>query len=90
METTFKKQTVTRQQILVALNEFARQHPDTNSYDGWLDKETYKYAVRFEGRLYPPKYILSVVTGLPIRGVFTGGEQTNRVFRALGFQVEDK
>ena len=89
METTFLTVTVTRQQILNALHEFARQYPDTNSYENWLDKGTYKYVLRFDGRLYTPKYILSLVTGIPTTD-FSGGEQTNRVFRALGFDVENK
>ena len=89
METTFLRKTVTRQQILDALHEFARQHPDTNTYENWLQKGTYKYAVRYDGRVYPPKHILSVVTGIPTAN-FNGGEQTNRVFRQLGFDVENK
>lgn len=89
METTFKHQTVTRQQIIAALNEFARQYPDTNAYDDWLNKGSYKFAVRFDGRLYPPKQILSMATGISTSD-FSGGEQTNRIFRELGFDVGDK
>lgn len=89
METTFFKQTVTRQQILDALHEFARVYPDTNSYEGWLDKASYRTTIRFDGRLYPPKHILSVVTGIPTTD-FNGGEQTNHVFRKMGFDVEIK
>jgi 5-methylcytosine-specific restriction protein A len=71
------------------LHEFARQHPNTGSYDDWLKKETYKYAIRYDGRVYPPKHILSMVTGIST-SEFNGGEQTNRVFRQLGFDVENK
>ncbi|MCJ7585827.1 MAG: hypothetical protein MUO30_13800 [Anaerolineales bacterium] len=80
---------VTRQNILDTLHEFARQHPNTETYDGWLQKETYKYAVRYDGRVYPPKHILSMATGIPT-SEFNGGEQTNRVFRQLDFDVENK
>ena len=89
METTFIRKTVTRQDILDVLHEFARQHPDTDTYDSWLEKGTYKYAVRYDGRMYPPKHILSLATGIPTAD-FNGGEQTNRVFRQLGFDVENK
>jgi hypothetical protein len=80
---------VTRQGILDALHEFSRHYPDTNNYARWLDNPAYKYAVEYDGRLYPPKHILSTVTGVPTAH-FNGGEQTNRVFRQLGFVVIDK
>ncbi len=89
MEITFKKHTVTRQQILDILHQFVAQYPDPGTYDDWLKKETYKYAVRYDGRIYPPKHILSMATGIPTTE-FSGGEQTNRVFRQLGFDVENK
>jgi 5-methylcytosine-specific restriction protein A len=89
METTFLNQILTRQQILDALHEFARQYPNTDSYEEWLQKGAYKYAVRYDGRVFPPKHILSIVTGIPTVK-FNGGEQTNRVFRQLGFDVENK
>ena len=90
METTFMTVTINRQQILDALADFARQYPDADSYESWLQKSSYKYAIRHtDGRLYPPKHILSVVTGIPTPD-FNGGEQTNRVFRQLGFDVENK
>ncbi|MBN2116288.1 MAG: hypothetical protein JW730_06950 [Anaerolineales bacterium] len=89
METTFINQIVTRQKILDTLHEFLSQYPDTQTYDDWLTKGTYKYAVRYDGRVFPPKHILSVATGIPT-SEFNGGEQTNRVFRQLGFDVENK
>lgn len=89
METLFLQKTVTRQAILDALHEFARQHPDTDTYDSWLEKGTYKYAIQYDGRMYPPKHILSMATGIPTAD-FNGGEQTNHVFRQLGFDVVNK
>jgi 5-methylcytosine-specific restriction enzyme A len=89
METTFLNKMVTRQQILDALHEFAKQYPDTDTYENWLQKESYKYAVLYDGRVYPPKHILYVVTGIPTTD-FNGGEQTNRVFRQLDFDVVNK
>lgn len=89
METNFLNKRVTRQNILDALHEFARQYPNTDTYDSWLQKGAYKYAVHYDGRIYPPKHILSTVTGIPT-AKFNGGEQTNRVFRQLGFDVVNK
>jgi hypothetical protein len=89
MQTIFKDQIVTRDAILKALNEFAALYPNTNDYDEWLEKGTYHFAIEFSGKLYPPKHILSEVLGFDTSTV-EGGKQTNRVFRALGFNVVDK
>lgn len=89
MDTLFMNKIVTRQRILEVLHEFATQYPDTDSYDAWLQKGIYRYVMRYDGRLYPPKHILSMVTGIPT-AEFNGGQQTNRVFRQLGFEIENK
>jgi len=86
---TFLRRKVTRQDVLDAVKEFDSEYPDTNDYDSWLDKGNHKYAVQHLGRLYPCKYILSLASGFD-RLEFGGGEQTNCVFRQLGFKVIDK
>jgi 5-methylcytosine-specific restriction protein A len=87
--TIFKGTTVTRQDILKAMGDFDAEYPDANTYDKWLDKDIYRYAVHYGDKPYPCKYILSQASGIPIRE-FSGGEQTNRVFRDLGFDVVNK
>lgn len=83
---TFRKITITRNMVIDALRVFSAEFPDTNTYDGWLDKASYHYVLEYDSRRYPPKHILSVVTGISTRE-FSGGEETNRVFRELGFDV---
>lgn len=89
MSTIFKGVTVTAQDILAAMRDFDAQYSDTNDYESWLDKETYKYAVQYGNKLYPCKHILSRATGIDT-SEFRGGEQTNRVFRELDFRVIQK
>ncbi|MBE0411130.1 MAG: hypothetical protein IBX69_15520 [Anaerolineales bacterium] len=89
MLTTFKGKFVTRQDILDALQEFTLEYPLTESYDNWLQKGNYVYILRYGETIYPPKYILSRAAVIPI-SEFSGGEQTNRVFRQLGFIIEKK
>ncbi len=89
METIFKGVPVKTDDILKAILEFDAQYPNTNSYGAWLEKDTYKYAVQHGGKLYPCKYILSQATGIDT-SEFNGGNQTNNVFRRLGFHVIDK
>jgi len=80
---------VTRDDVLAALRHFDSMYADPNEYDRWLDKRTYKYAVRYAGRWYPCKYILSLASGFEVT-VFGGGQQTNNKLRRLGLEVIDK
>ena len=80
---------ITGDGVVEAMRQFDAQYRVTNDYDRWLDKETYHYAVRHAGRLYPCKYILSLASGWPLDR-FGGGQQTNRKFKALGFDVIEK
>lgn len=89
LETEFKGVVLTRDQVLVALRDFDAVYPDANDYDTWREKKTYHYALVYREHLYPPKHILSVVSGISTEE-FSGGEQTNRVFRQLGFEVINK
>lgn len=88
-QNTFKDVTIRRKDVLEAIRRFDADYPDSNMYDGWLDKGNYKYALSYGGKRYPCKHILSEASGLDIRS-FSGGEQTNRVFRQLGFEVGRK
>lgn len=85
----FKGERVSRNDVLGVLRRFDEIYPDTNDYDRWLDKANYKYALEYGGKLYPCKYVLSEASGLHIRS-FSGGEQTNRVLRDLGFDIVRK
>ena len=87
--TIFKGSEVMREDVLRAIKDFDAQYDYTNQYDSWLDKGTYKYALQYKGKLYPCKHILSRATGISV-AEFSGGEQTNRVFRDLGFEVVPK
>jgi len=88
-QVVFKGQTVTREAILGAIGAFDAEFPDSALYERWLEKESYKYAVSYTGRFYPPKRILSLATGISTTQ-FSGGDQTNNVFLALGFEVGNK
>lgn len=88
-ETIFRGVSVTYQAVHEALQDFDEKYPNPSDYDQWIDKDGYKYALEFAGRLYPPKHMLSVVTGIDVSR-FSGGDQTNRVFQQLGLVVVEK
>ncbi len=89
MSTNFRGVSITAANVIFHIEAYDRQYAHTNDYDNWLDKGNFKYAIRYEGKLYPCKHILSRTTGISAKK-FGGGEQTNRVFRELGFRVIDK
>lgn len=76
--------------MLRALAAFDREWPATHLYDDWLSKGSYRFALRFNGRLYPPKKVLSLATGVSLQSFNGGVAQTNRILRSLGFEVISK
>jgi hypothetical protein len=56
-------------------------------------RESTRYHLVYEGRRYPPKYVVSMAakqaTGRELRsGEFNGGSETNTFLRGLGFDIE--
>ncbi|MBZ0307687.1 MAG: hypothetical protein K8I82_16590 [Anaerolineae bacterium] len=79
----------TRSDILRALAEFDKKYPDTNQYENWLDNAAYQYAIRYQGKLYPPKHIFREAVGNRIDELKMS-EQLRQVFKDLGFEIIDK
>jgi len=73
--------------VEAALSQFDNELRSRREWQGWEQRRSQKFAVRARGRLYPPKKILSLATGVPVAD-FTGGPPTNNVFAALQYPVE--
>ncbi len=80
---------ITRGMVIKALTDFDQKYTNTNNYDNWLGKNNYKYELIEKGKRYPPKHILSEIRNISTNN-FNGGNQTNQVFRALGFEIRKK
>jgi hypothetical protein len=78
------KRTVTRDQILEGMKKFDQ---DYRGQPGVKDSGL-GYFVQENGKRYSPKWVLSLATGVP-RNEFNGGDQTNEVLLALGFDIRD-
>lgn len=90
MSITFKGVSLTRPDIIKVIDRFDQDYPDSNMYDNWLDKGTYRYALHYNDRLYPCKYILSQACGISTNK-FRGKKKTyHSVFHRLGFTVTNK
>ena len=80
---------ITREMVIKALGDFDQKYANTNNYDHWLEKSNYKYELIENGKRYPPKHILSEVRKIS-KEKFGGGNQTNQVLKALGFEIRKK
>ena len=59
------------------------------------NRRSIKYSLMYDGKAYPPKYVLSLAveqsTGVPLDpAVFSGGDQTNGILGKLGFDIGQK
>lgn len=77
---------VTPEEILKALQIFDSTQRSLTEWQGWEKKKSQKYALSYKGRLYPPKEIISIATGVPVSD-FSGGDQSNSYLRRRGFEV---
>ena len=77
---------LTQEDVLRAIQVFDEQYPESNTFEGWLENPAYRYALLYAGKLYPPKIILSMASGLP-RTALNSRRQRDRVYRQLGLQI---
>lgn len=71
---------LTRDNILQAMKEFDLKFRSSEYPSGT------RYAIEDSGKIYPPKRLLELATGVP-RSRFSGGKSSNNVFAALEFRV---
>ncbi len=77
----FKGRTITENDVLRAMSLFDQDRRKSFESARWRT-----YAVLHDGSSYPPKEILSMVSGLRV-SEFIGGPTTNSRFEKLGFSV---
>ncbi len=77
---------VAKEKIVAALDKFDREYRNDKRWIGWEQQANQKYAIVYKRKLYPPKMIISIATGIS-RNNFTDGEQTNGYLRARGFTI---
>jgi 5-methylcytosine-specific restriction protein A len=75
---------VNRQTVEQALARFDFQLRKTPTWQGWQFKKNYRYAIEYQGNLYPPKEIIRMATGAKN---FSGGAQANAYLAMLGFRI---
>jgi hypothetical protein len=81
MQTIFRGKSFTREDVERAMEQFDLRPRTTFA-------PLKKYSVKHNEKEYPPKDLLRLIVGET--GNFPGGERTNRHFRDLGFQIEER
>ena len=80
------KAVVSKDRIEAALDTFDSELRHQPQWVEWEEKLAYRYAIQVGEKLYPPKKILSLATGIP-ETKFRGGHPTNKAFKQYGFTV---
>ena len=70
-----------------ALAQFDREERASPEWQGWETRDSYKWAIAKNDRLYPPKEIIGLATGIAETN-FDGGVESNSYLRKLDFQIE--
>jgi len=78
---------VSRENLIDAMQRFDVELRGRPEWANWETGAGQKYAVEHNGRLYPPKGVISLATGRD-RDSFSGGEQSNGYFAARGFTIK--
>ena len=75
-----------REKIIEVLNKFDSELRNLPEWQDWDQVHTQKWAIEYEGKLYPPKKIISLATGAPV-GSFSGGPNSNNYLTERGFKI---
>ncbi len=84
MTVTFRSRNISEVDVLKAMLKFRREFADSNDYQNWLNNQKHTYAVVYEDYLYPPKYLLKLITGMKTTE-FKGADKIRSTFDQLGF-----
>ncbi|MGN6110786.1 MAG: ATP-binding protein [Kofleriaceae bacterium] len=78
---------VPRDLLVDAIRHFDSEQRQRPEWAAWESNGAYKFALEFEGNLYPPKEIVALATRR-LKSSFGGGEQTNKYLTKHGFSVQ--
>ena len=76
----------TKANVRAALTTFDEEFRDASEWQDWESRANQLYALKWKGKLYPPKKVLSLATGTPVMELH-GGKSTNAPLEALDFTV---
>jgi hypothetical protein len=77
----------THEQVLSAIARFDEELNQRPELANWQENKAHKYAIRYNGQLYPVKRIIELATGQPVEE-FSGGIEAITFIKNVGFSVE--
>ena len=69
------------------MKEFDEKYRNEGRYKNFETNKKNKYAISYQGRLYPVKKIIELSTGRPVSTFSGGAGRPNDLIRSLGFDV---
>lgn len=76
-----------REDIIAALTIFDNKLRHTPEWQSWETRGSQSWGLEHEGKVYPPKQIISLAANIPV-GEFSGGPESNSYLNNLGFTVK--
>ena len=76
----------TKEKIIRSMGTFDEQFRHLEKWSGWEKRENYKYAIKYNDRLYPVKQIISLAAEISLSS-FSGGEESNKFLAKKGFDI---
>ena len=73
--------------VIKAMKEFDEKYRNEGRYKNFETNKKNKYAISYQGRLYPVKKIIELSTGRPVSTFSGGAGRPNDLIRSLGFDV---
>src|SRR4051794_15320975 len=70
-----------------AMDRFDAELRATPQWLNWEENQSYRFAARREGKLYPVKQVIALATGIPVSS-FSGGAESNSYLKERGFEIE--
>lgn len=75
---------VSKDKIIEALHNFDKDMRESWEWKAWESRRNHKYALKYDGKLYPVKESIRLATGF---SDFSGGKQANEYLTKLGFEI---
>ncbi|WP_224984855.1 HNH endonuclease [Geomonas agri] len=77
---------ISADQLQKAMEDFDQNMRNHAEWSAWTENRSYKFAIMYNGRIYPVKQILAMATGHP-KNSFSGGAEANTVVKACGLKI---
>ena len=72
--------------MIAALDRFDNKLRSLPVWANWHEKKSQRFAISHDGKLYPPKQVITLATGCGVHA-FSGGAESNSFLARRGFEI---